>query len=537
MIELLTEEYFVLFFIMAIGIAIGKIKIKGIGLDQSAVIFVAMIIGMIYDRFGIQFQFSEVINKFGLVLFIYTIGMQAGPSFFKSFKAYGYQTFILITGMLVMAAIVSVSLVSFFDLHKGMAVGLFTGAITSASGLAAASEVSTSPYVKIGYGIAFPVGIITIIAFVKMSVKLFGVNIKDEEEKYKLDIEDQNYSIVNRHFSVTNENVDGKTLKEIGLRTITHCTLARIMRANGDLIIPCDTAILYTGDIVKVVGKSTDLEMVSMIIGHETTKKIPSYKNFESKWYVITNSRIVSRSLREIDLMQNYTATITRIRRAGIDITPYADFKFRYGDKIMISSPKENARAFSQIFGNKLSKLSETSFLPVAIGIILGVLLGTISFPFLGLNIKLGLTGGVLVISILMSYKGKTGPIIWNLNASANQLLRQLGLLLFLIPIGLELGSQIIDTFLLYGFKLFVVSFFITLIPLVVTTIIGKYVLKMNFLVLLGVITGGMNSTPGLTVAETMTETETPQMAYASVYPFGLVLIIVVSQILGMIMG
>ena len=533
--ELLTQEYFVLFVIMALGIALGKIKIKGIGLDLSAVIFVAMIIGAIYHYFGINFQFSEVINRFGLVLFIYTIGMQAGPSFFESFKDYGYKIFSLVTIILISGAIISYLLVAVMGINKEIAVGLFTGAITSASGLAAATEVSSSPLVTVGYGIAFPVGIITILAFVKFSPKIFNISIEAEEREQDEIKKEKNTAILNRHFEVSNKNICGKSLRQINLRNLTHCTVARVMRSDHTLVIPTDKVALSCGDIIKVVGKHEDLEKVELLVGSETSKKIPSYKNFESKWFVVTNKKVVSKTLRELSLMENYSSTVTRIRRTGLDISPSADLKIRYGDKIMISSPKGNARSFKMLFGDKIKQLSETSFLPVALGIVLGVLLGNISFPLFGLNISLGLTGGVLIVSILTSYKGKTGPIIWNLAGPNNQLLRHLGLLLFLIPIGLKIGSQIADTVNAFGYKLFVVSFFITLIPMIVAILVGKYIFKMNFLVILGTLTGGMNSTPGLTVAETITESDTPQIAYAAVYPFGLVMIIIISQVMGML--
>jgi len=533
--ELITQEYFVLFVIMAIGIALGKVKIKGIGLDLSAVIFVAMGAGALYHYFGVQFQFSEVINKFGLVLFIYTIGMQAGPSFFESFKSYGYKIFLLVSIILISGASISYLLVTLMDIDKEMAVGLFTGAITSASGLAAASEVSSSPLVTIGYGIAFPVGIVTILAFVKFSSKIFNIDIKEEEKEQDEIKKIKNTSILNRHFIVSNDNICGKTLRQINLRNLTHCTVARVMREDSSLVIPTDKVELLRNDIIKVVGKHEDLEKVEMLIGKETSRKIPSYKNFESKWYVVTNKKIVSKTLRELSLMENYSSTVTRIRRTGLDITPSAELKIRYGDKVMISSPKGNSRSFKMLFGDKIKQLSETSFLPVALGIVLGVLLGSISFPLLGLNISLGLTGGVLIVSILTSYKGKTGPIIWNLAGPNNQLLRHLGLLLFLIPIGLQIGSQISDTINNFGYKLFGVSFIITLVPMILAVLVGRYIFKMNFLVILGAISGGMNSTPGLTVAETITDSDVPQISYAAVYPFGLVLIIIISQIMGML--
>lgn len=533
--ELLTEEYFVLFVIMAMGIAFGKVKFKGIGLDLSAVIFVAMFVGWIYNYFGIVFIFSEVIYKFGLVLFIYTIGMQAGPSFFESFKSYGYKIFLLVAILLLSGAFISYILVKLLDIDQNIAVGLFTGAITSSSGLAAATEISSSPLVSIGYGIAYPVGMLTILAFVKFSNRIFSIDISKEELKIEKENKNKNAPILNKYFELTNTLINGKSLKEIDLRKYTNCSISRIMRANGDLVIPTDKQVVFVGDTIKIVGKKEDLDKVTILIGNHSDKKIPAYSNYTSKWFVVTNRHVVNKSLRELNLMANFSSTITRIRRTGLDITPTANLKIRYGDKIMISSPKGNARAFKNLFGDQIKLLSETSFLPVALGIVLGILLGSISFPIFGLKISLGLTGGVLIVSILTSYVGKTGPIIWNLSGPSNQILRHLGLLLFLIPIGLNIGSQISETIENFGYKLFIVSFFITLIPMILAVIIGKYVLKINFLDIIGAISGGMNSTPGLTVAETISDSDEPHIAYAAVYPFGLVMIIVISQVMGML--
>ena len=246
----------------------------------------------------------------------------------------------------------------------------------------------------------------------------------------------------------------------------------------------------------------------------------------------MSNEHVVNKSLAELNLLENYQATVTRIRRSGIELTPLPSTRLRYGDKVLVSVYKGNAPQLTALLGDSLKHISETSFLPVATGIVLGILVGAVEFPLGELHLKLGLTGGVLLTSLFFSWKGKTGPIVWNLSGPANQLLRQMGLLLFLTPVGIRAGEHLTTALAQHGFSLFGYGVLITLVPMFVAALVGKTLLKINFLSLMGALTGGMTSTPGLSAAESMTETEAPQLAYATVYPFSLVLVIVVAEIM-----
>ncbi|MBQ2422026.1 MAG: transporter, partial [Flavobacteriales bacterium] len=244
------------------------------------------------------------------------------------------------------------------------------------------------------------------------------------------------------------------------------------------------------------------------------------------------NKAIVGKSIIELNMMETYRATIIRVRRAGVDITPHPSTRLRYGDKVLVSSSQGNVKGVSDLLGDSMKQLTSTSFLPISLGIILGVVVGMLAIPMGSMDFSLGLTGGVLLTSLLLSYKGKTGPIIWAIPSLSNSLLRQLGLLMFLTPVGLRAGSNIISVFQTYGIELFIIGALITIIPMVIATAIGYYVMKINFFTLMGAITGGMTSTPGLSSAESLTESGAPQVAYATVYPFALVVIIIMSQIL-----
>ena len=244
---------------------------------------------------------------------------------------------------------------------------------------------------------------------------------------------------------------------------------------------------------------------------------------------------MVNKTIRELNLFENYSATITRIRRSGIDLSPHPNTKIKYGDKILVSSSKGNVSAVTQLFGDSLKRIGQTSFLPVAFGIVIGILLGAIAIPLGSIHLKLGLTGGVLLASIFLSWKGKVGQIIWNLSGPANQILRQFGLLLFLTPVGLKAGQSLTLAIEKHGFILFLYGALITLIPMITTVLVGRYLMKINFLSILGALTGGMTSTPGLSATDSMTESDAPQIAYAAVYPFSLVLIIIVAEIMAVL--
>lgn len=525
-----TLDYFVLFLIIALGIALGNVSIKGVKFELSAVIFVALFFGYLYNLNHINFSIPPIIQDVGLVLFIYTIGMQAGPSFFSAFKEQGVKLMILAAIIVLTGGGLAVFFTFIYHVNIDMAIGLFTGALTSTPGLAAAIEATHSPVASIGYGIAYPFGVVGVILFVKIAPKIFSVNIKHEEEEFNRQQRSSVPEITNQTFVVTNENIDGKTLSELKFRFMTKASISRIMRKNGELVVPAPDVQLYKGDLIKAVGDKEALKRVEVLIGKPTDQMIPQSGNLEIKWFVVSNKHIVNKSLAELNLIGNYHATITRIRRSGIDLTPHPSTRLRYGDKIMVSVYKGNVPLLTELLGDSIKAISETSFLPVALGIVIGIVVGAIAIPLGGLHFKLGLTGGVLLSSLYLSWKGKTGPIVWNLAGPANQLLRQMGLLLFLTPVGIRAGEHLKTAIATHGFSLFIFGVFLTLIPMIIATIVGKYFLKINFLSLMGALTGGMTSTPGLSAAESMTETEAPQIAYAAVYPFSLVLVIIIAE-------
>ena len=525
--ELLTNTYVAFFLIVALGIALGKVSIKGISLDISAVIFVALVFG----HFGVKMP--DIFQKLGLILFMFSVGIQAGPGFFESFKKTGKILIGLAIVVIVSGALVTILLAHLFDIDFKLAVGLFTGALTSTSGLAAAIESTNSSLSSIGFGIAYPFGVIGVILFARLSPRIFRVNIRKEEEKLEQEVFSDHPELISKNFVVENPNIFGKTIDEVNIRSLTNTNISRIVKKGATSGAEPST-VLEEGDVIRAVGTEKDLKKLNYLVGTESTVEIPVSGKVIVRKFLVTNKEVINKSLGYLGLLQNYNATVTSIRRSGIEIIPRATSKLRFGDKLTVTLTDNNVKAIGKKLGDSREKMDELNLLPIALGIIIGILIGEVTIPlFGGLDFKLGLTGGVLIAAIVLSKIGKTGKIVWNVSGTVNQILRKLGLVFFLSAVGTNAGEHLVETIQTSGIDYFITGMIITIVPMVLSISIGYYIFKMNFLKLIGALTGSMTSTPALSAVEPMTDTNAPQLAYATVYPFALVLLIIVSQILG----
>ncbi len=524
--ELFFTDYFALFLIICLGFILGNTKIKGISLDVSAIIFVSLLFG----HLGVSLP--DILGTIGLILFIYTIGMQAGPGFFDSFKTHGRKLVVLAVIVTLSASIITLASIWLLHIDKNIAIGLLSGALTSTPGLAAAIVSTQSSLASIGYGIAYPFGVIGVILFVRLYPRLLKVNIAKEEEAYEAVTRSHYDELSPRNFSVENENVIGKSLSELRIRTITQAVISRVYK-NGEAFPPSPDTILQKGDLIRAVGTNEALRRIELLIGHSTEKEIPMGENFELQSVLVTNKEVVNKPLAEFNLWGNYQATITRVRRSGIDITPNPQLRVLMGDKLMVACSRDNMKQVVSLFGNNDKKLSDTDFFPIAAGIVLGILLGQLSISFGdSFTFNLGLTGGILITSLLLGRIGKTGKVLWTMSASANQLLRQLGLMFFLASVGTKAGATLIETFSTYGIMLFFIGAVLTVFPMIVAALAARIIYKMNVLTMLGALTGAMTSTPGLAAVDPMTDTNAPSVAYATVYPIAMVFLIVCIQVL-----
>ncbi|PLX10971.1 MAG: transporter [Marinilabiliales bacterium] len=524
--NLLHSDYIILFLLTSIGVIVGKVKIKGISLDTSAIFFVALIFGY----FG--FTIPAIIQQIGLIFFMYSIGIQAGPGFFESFKKQGKSFLLLAIILSFSGGLLTVALSKIFNIDILLASGLFMGSLTSASSLAVTIENTQSILPSVGFGIAFPFGVIGVVLLTRLSPKIFGIDIKKEEEDHLNDIEMDYPKIFTKNFILENPNAFDKTIGELNLRSQTNTNISRVYQKYA-MINPKASTVLRKGDFLRASGTKDDLKRLEQLIGKETNIKLPVNRKYTYKHFIVTNNKIINKPLGQLTLLQMLNITITTIRRSGIEITPNVNSKLRFGDRINVAGPEENMSKIKSYFGDEKSRLDELDFLPILLGILIGILIGLIKIPVSEkVSIGIGLTGGVLISAVILSRIGKTGTVIWNISGPSNQFLRKLGLIFFLSGVGLDAGSKVMSAISNNGFNLFIMAVLITIIPMMITIIIGKHVLKLNFLRLLGALTGSMTSTPALSAIEPLTKTNAPQVAYATIYPLALILIIIISQII-----
>ena len=523
---LLQSSYFALFLIIALGFMLGRIQIKGLSLDVSAVIFIALLFG----HFGIIIP--KELGNMGLVLFIFTIGIQAGPGFFDSFKSKG-KTLIILTLLIVgSACLTGVVFKYLLDIDTPSIVGLIAGALTSTPGLAVAIDSTQSPAASIAYGIAYPFGVIGVILFVKLLPKFLRKDLVAEAKQLEADRKSQYPTLHTATFKVTNANIFGKTLAQLHVRAMTGAVVSRI-KHKDKTSMPNPHTTLLEGDLLKAVGNDKSLEQLRLLLGERIEGDLPLISGQTLQSLLLTNKRIINKSLGHLNLQGTFGCTVTRVRRSGIDLSPEPNLVLKFGDKLMVAGEKEDVKELAQFIGNDEKRLSDTDFFPIAMGIVLGVLFGKLNISFSeSFSFSPGLTGGILMVALVLSAVGKTGPIIWSMSGSANNLLRQLGLLLFLSEVGTSAGVNLVSTFQSSGLTLFGVGIAITMIPMIIAVTAGYYFFKINILDLVGTIAGGMTSTPGLAAADSMTDSPAPSVAYATVYPIAMVFLILFIQLI-----
>ena len=418
--DLLNSSYFALFLIVALGFMLGRIKIKGLSLDVSAVIFIALLFG----HFGVVIP--KELGNFGLVLFIFTIGIQAGPGFFDSFRSKG-KTLILITILIICSAsLTAVGLKYLFDIDTPSVVGLIAGALTSTPGLAVAIDSTNSPLASIAYGIAYPFGVIGVILFVKLLPKIMRVDLDQEARRLEIERRGQFPELNTCIFRVSNPSVFNRSLMQINARAMTGAVISRL-KHDEEISIPTAHTVLCEGDYIQAVGSEESLDQLSVLVGKREEGELPLDKTQEIESLLLTKKDMINKQLGNLNLQRNFGCTVTRVRRSGIDLSPSPDLALKFGDKLMVVGEKEGIKGVARLLGNDAKKLSDTDFFPIAMGIVLGVLFGKLNISFSdSLSFSPGLTGGVLMVALMLSAVGKTGPILWSMSGPANPLLRQL---------------------------------------------------------------------------------------------------------------
>ncbi len=531
--SLLQNPVFLLFAVIVSGSIIGHLKVKNFSLGSSAVIFT----GLTFGYSGLTLP--AVFQTLGLVLFIYSVGLQAGPGFLSSFKKQGLHLS-LGASIIVLTGFVTTLICSWINgFDAGIAAGLFSGALTSTPGLAVAVESVVNSQAPAAYGLTYCFGVLGVILFVRLLPRMFKVDLLAEEQRMKEMIEQENPPMLARHIEITNPNIFGKKVREIPFKKSAPVVLTRLLKVGEpEPVIVYGDSRLDKGDKVRIVGHEDEIEQAILLLGQPIEDSIEFSRGLAKKSIMISKHSRVGFQAGTLNLKKNFGIQVSRITRNGIDLTPDKNTRIHLGDIIHVVGQEEAIQNVSWMLGNDIRETYKTDLIPIVVGLLIGFLIGQfpLYIPYIG-EFTLGISGGVLLAGLVLSALYKTGPLIWEIPATTNSFIRELGLLLFLATVGTRTGANILVTLQQQGMALFISGIVVTLLPLLVALLIGSKLLKIRFLHLLGVLTGGMTSTPGLASVSGLVETPYAAAAYATVYPVALIGMILLTKILVIILG
>lgn len=533
---------------IAIGLVLGRIKIGSISLGITWVLFV----GIVLSHFGmvIDPKTCTFVKEFGLILFVYSIGLQVGPAFFSSLKEGGVHLNLLATAIVILGCITCYIIHIATGEELTTMVGVMSGAVTNTPGLGAAqqtiSDIVTDATAAAeannlsasAYAIAYPLGVIGII--VSMVVIRYIFRIRIDKEKLALQ-QDNAPRTITLDLKVANQGVVGKSIEDIVNITQREFVVSRMIR-NGEQEIVSGSTTLQLGDILRVVIGSPDVVLVQSLIGEQITMDEKVWKqggeaHLEKRRIVVTKSSLNGKHIGELHLRTTYNVTITRVVRAGVELVATYGLRLQMGDVVVTVGRKEDLDQVAAILGNSVRRLDHPNLLPIFIGIFLGVLLGSIPILIPGIPqpVKLGLAGGPLIVAILVARYGPKFKLVTFTTNSANMMLREIGISLFLASVGLGAGKGFIEALSGGGYWWILYGLIITVVPLLIVGIVARRIMRLDYFSIMGVLSGGMTDPPALAYANSLSSIDRAAVAYATVYPLTMFLRIFAAQILVLI--
>ncbi|WP_432453805.1 MULTISPECIES: putative transporter [unclassified Agarivorans] len=537
--------------VAVIGLWFGGLKIRGIGLGIGGVLFGGLFVGHFVNQFGwhLDPHALHFIKEFGLILFVYTIGIQVGPGFFASLKASGLKLNLLAAGIVLIGGITAVSLHFIFNLPLNVFLGIYSGAVTNTPSLAAGQQIlqelgmndQQTTQLGLGYAMAYPFGILGILLSMSIIRLVFRINVDNEAERFDNAKGKKKKSLQDINVIIQNPNLDGLAFSQLNKLIGDELICSRV-KSNGELKVPSPDMLMHKGDYLHLVGPNrTQLEQATIIIGEEINESLSTKGTLlRSERVVVTEERLLGKKLSELDFKNNFNVVVSRLHRAGVELVANKDSILQFGDILNIVGPSEDVDKVATSLGNLRSKLQQVQMLPIFIGIGLGVLLGSLplAIPSLPAPLKLGLAGGPLIVAIILARIGSIGRLYWFMPPSANLALREIGIVLFLAVVGINSGANFIETLLDGdGLTWMFYGAFITLIPLLTIGLIGRYLVKLNYLSLCGLMAGSMTDPPALAFANSIHSTSgASALAYATVYPLVMCLRILSPQIIAVLL-
>ena len=527
-------------FVISVGVLLGKIKIFGVSLGVTFVLFAGILMG--HFGFTGETHILHFIREFGLILFVFCIGLQVGPSFFSSFKKGGMTLNMLAVGIVVLniAVALGIYFIANGRLELPMTIGILYGAVTNTPGLGAAQEALnqlnyTGDPIALGYACAYPLGVVGIIGSIIAIRYIFRINFAKEEEDLNKQDNDMKHKPHMLHLEVRNESIDGKKLLQIKDFLGRPFVCSRI-RHNGHVSIPNQDTVFHSGDQLFIVCSEEDAEAVTAFIGKEIQVDWEKQDTpMVSRRILVTKTDINGKKLGSMHFRSLYGVNVTRINRSGMDLFADPNLVLQVGDRVMVVGQQDAVERVASVLGNQLKRLDTPNIVTIFVGIFLGILLGSLPFAFPGMPtpVKLGLAGGPLVVAILIGRFGHKLHLVTYTTMSANLMLREIGIVLFLASVGIEAGEHFVQTVVDGDGLLYVgYGFLITVIPLLIIGIIARLYCKVNYFTLMGLIAGSNTDPPALAYSNQVSGNDAPSVGYSTVYPLTMFLRILTGQMI-----
>ncbi|EFQ0266124.1 putative transporter [Shigella flexneri] len=539
----------ILALVAVVGLFIGNVKFRGIGLGIGGVLFGGIIVGHFVSQAGMTLSSDmlHVIQEFGLILFVYTIGIQVGPGFFASLRVSGLRLNLFAVLIVIIGGLVTAILHKLFDIPLPVVLGIFSGAVTNTPALGAGQQILRDlgtpmemvDQMGMSYAMAYPFGICGILFTMWMLRVIFRVNVETEAQQHESSRTNGGALIKTINIRVENPNLHDLAIKDVPILNGDKIICSRLKREET-LKVPSPDTIIQLGDLLHLVGQPADLHNAQLVIGQEVDTSLSTKgTDLRVERVVVTNENVLGKRILDLHFKERYDVVISRLNRAGVELVASGDISLQFGDILNLVGRPSAIDAVANVLGNAQQKLQQVQMLPVFIGIGLGVLLGSIPVfvPGFPAALKLGLAGGPLIMALILGRIGSIGKLYWFMPPSANLALRELGIVLFLSVVGLKSGGDFVNT-LVNGEGLSWIGYgaLITAVPLITVGILARMLAKMNYLTMCGMLAGSMTDPPALAFANNLHPTSgAAALSYATVYPLVMFLRIITPQLLAVL--
>nr|WP_303776839.1 putative transporter [Bacteroides intestinalis] len=537
-----AHSVLILSLVIAFGIMLAKIKVAGVSLGITWILFVGIVFG--HFNMTLNEHLLHFMKEFGLILFVYSIGLQVGPGFFSAFKKGGLTLNLLAMLVVFLGVVITIILHFVTGTPITTMVGILSGAVTNTPGLGAAQQANSdlngidAPEIALGYAVAYPLGVVGIILSLIALKYILRINTKTEEAEAERGLGHiQELTVRPISFEIRNEAIDGKKIKDIRPLMNRDFVISRVQYNDGQKIelVNSDT-VLHLRDKILVISTPKDIEAISVFFGKQIDMQWEQLdKKLISRRILITKPELNGKMLSQLKIRNNFGASITRVNRSGVDLVAAPQLQLQMGDRVTIVGSELAVSHAEKVLGNSMKRLDHPNLIPIFLGIALGCILGSTPFVFPGIPqpVKLGLAGGPLIVSILISRFGPQYKMITYTTMSANLMLREIGISLFLACVGLGAGKGFVETVIYDGGYVWVgYGVIITIVPLLIAGLVGRYIFKLNYYTLIGVLGGSTTNPPALAYSNDLTSCDAPAVGYATVYPLTMFLRVLTAQIL-----